>query len=49
MLNLMIIDDEPIILAGIRDMVEQERTPFTRISVAFSLYYKGIYIERSTN
>ncbi|MBB3125429.1 two-component system response regulator YesN [Paenibacillus rhizosphaerae] len=35
MLNLMIIDDEPIILAGIRDMVEQEKTPFTRISVAF--------------
>ncbi|MBD3917202.1 response regulator [Paenibacillus sp. PR3] len=34
MLNLLIVDDEPIILAGIRDMVEQENTPFTRISVA---------------
>jgi len=34
MLNLMIVDDEPIILAGIRNMVEQENTPFTRISVA---------------
>ncbi|MCA0753437.1 response regulator [Paenibacillus sp. N4] len=34
MLRLMIVDDEPIILSGIRDMVEQANTAFTRIVTA---------------
>ncbi|MGM0881068.1 MAG: response regulator transcription factor [Bacillota bacterium] len=34
MLKLMIVDDEPIILSGIRDMVEQANTAFTRIATA---------------
>ncbi|KRF06063.1 hypothetical protein ASG89_20180 [Paenibacillus sp. Soil766] len=34
MLKLMIVDDEPIILAGIRDMVEKENTAFTKIVTA---------------
>lgn len=34
MLKLMIVDDEPIISAGIRDMVEKENTAFTKITTA---------------
>ena len=34
MLKLMIVDDEQIILAGIRDMVEKENTAFTKIVTA---------------
>jgi two-component system response regulator YesN len=34
MLKLMIVDDEPIILAGIRDMIEIENTAFTKIVTA---------------
>ncbi|WP_199619335.1 response regulator transcription factor [Paenibacillus alkalitolerans] len=34
MLKLMIVDDEPVILSGIRDMVEQENTAFTKIVTA---------------
>lgn len=35
MLKLMIVDDEPIILDGIRGMIEQEKTPFTKIMTAY--------------
>ncbi len=35
MLKLMIVDDEPIILDGIRGMIEQEKTPFTKIVTAY--------------
>lgn len=34
MLRLMIVDDEPIILEGIRDMIEEENTPFGKIILA---------------
>jgi len=34
MLHLMIVDDEPIILSGIQDMVEQANTAFTKIVTA---------------
>ncbi|MBW5446462.1 response regulator [Cohnella sp. CFH 77786] len=34
MLKLMIVDDEPIILAGIKDMVEKGNTAFTMIKTA---------------
>ncbi|MBB3112125.1 two-component system response regulator YesN [Paenibacillus phyllosphaerae] len=34
MFKLMIVDDEPIILAGIRDMIESQNTPFTKIVTA---------------
>ncbi|WP_339233701.1 response regulator [Paenibacillus sp. FSL R5-0517] len=34
MLKLMIVDDEPILLSGIRDMVEYANTAFTRIMTA---------------
>ncbi|KRF10274.1 hypothetical protein ASG89_01715 [Paenibacillus sp. Soil766] len=34
MLKLMIVDDEQIILAGIRDMVEKENTAFTKVVTA---------------
>ncbi|MDG0791531.1 response regulator [Cohnella ginsengisoli] len=34
MLRLLIVDDEPIILSGIRDMVEQANTAFTKIVTA---------------
>ena len=34
MLKLMIVDDEPIILSGIRDMVERGNTAFTKIVTA---------------
>jgi two-component system response regulator YesN len=34
MLKLMIVDDEPIILTGIRDMVEKANTAFTKIATA---------------
>ncbi|WP_373232744.1 response regulator [Cohnella sp.] len=35
MLKLMIVDDEPIILDGIRSMIEQEKTLFTKIVTAY--------------
>ncbi|RKP56285.1 response regulator [Cohnella endophytica] len=34
MLKLLIVDDEPIILAGIKDLIEQANTPFDRITTA---------------
>ncbi|NMO94909.1 response regulator transcription factor [Paenibacillus lemnae] len=34
MLRLMIVDDEPIIQEGIRDMIEEENTPFGKILLA---------------
>ena len=34
MLKLMIVDDEPLILSGIRDMVERGNTAFTKIVTA---------------
>jgi two-component system response regulator YesN len=35
MLKLMIVDDEPIIMDGIRRMIEQEKTLFTKIVTAY--------------
>jgi|HigsolmetaGSP11D_1036233.scaffolds.fasta_scaffold01799_8 Response regulator containing CheY-like receiver domain and AraC-type DNA-binding domain len=35
MLRLLIVDDEPIILDGIRDMIVQEKSAFTKIVTAF--------------
>ncbi|WP_339308078.1 response regulator [Paenibacillus sp. FSL R5-0519] len=34
MLKLMIVDDEPILLSGIRDIIDNANTPFTRIMTA---------------
>ncbi|WP_168120558.1 response regulator [Paenibacillus sp. HB172176] len=35
MLKLMIVDDEPIILEGIRDMIVEENTPFEKMILAY--------------